>query len=87
MDAPFSYSDLEVAKIIKAHIQDILTDHQQTLCQILASYHFHYYKTKHRQLELCIFKNMIFNFPKCLGSMSLHNKQYLCEVITSNVSP
>lgn len=40
MDAPFSYSDLEVAKIIKADIQDILTDHQQTLCQILASYHF-----------------------------------------------
>lgn len=41
MDAPFSNSDLELAKMTeKSHNQEMFTSHKQSLCQFLASNHF-----------------------------------------------
>lgn len=42
MDAPFSYNDLELAKMTKTFDQDIFTTPKQSLCQTLVLIIFDY---------------------------------------------
>lgn len=64
-----------------------MTWHKQSLCQILPSNQFHYYKTIHRQeLNTFIKKKMTLNLPKLPWvkvRTHLHVISNLCEIGTS----